>query len=156
MINLCGANANKSFCVAQRKSISVARTQILLCGATQILLCGAKSSFVEQKSSFVEQKKSHLFFGLFLGCFWVVFGLFFVSWESKNNKTKSHLFLVLARNQVIPQWDRGGSNSGASKSTAGAENGPRGYALPLLKPCLLNRPPTFQLAEFWNFLALAI
>ena len=59
--------------------------------------------------------------------------------------------MVLARNQVKTQWGRGGSKSGVSKSTAGAENGLRGYALPLLKACLLNHPPTLSVGGILEF-----
>ena len=137
MINLCGANANKSFCVAQRKSFCVAQRK-------SFCVAQGKSSFAEQKSSFVEQKKNRT---CFLGCFSVVFGsflgLFFVSWESKNNKTKSHLFLVLARNQVIPQWDRGGYSGRRERS-------PR-LCFALIKTMSLESPPNFPVGGILEF-----
>ena len=61
------------------------------------------------------------------------------------------VFSVSARNQAKTQWGRGGSKSGASKSTAGAENGLRGYALPWLKACLLNHPPTLSVGGILKF-----
>ena len=73
------------------------------------------------------------------------------SWPVGQLARNHTCFLVLARNQVKTQWGRGGSKSGVSKSTAGAENGLRGYALPWLKACLLNHPPTLSVGRILKF-----